>query len=150
MSVLRWSEEQLAAHQKRMAASSGVAVRKVIRTRENAAKGSKGRPAVVHGSPLEEALAQQIVAAKLPPAKREYRFAPPRQFRLDFAWPDRKVACEVNGGIWVKSGHSSGKGIERDYEKANLAVLNGWRLLQFSAGAIKSGSALQCLRELLK
>jgi hypothetical protein len=46
--------------------------------------------------------------------------------RADFAWPNAAVAVEIQGGQWVKSGHSSGGGLERDAIKAFLAFLDGW------------------------
>lgn len=52
--------------------------------------------------------------------------------RADFAWPAARVALEVQGGQWVKSGHSSGGGIERDAIKALTAQLDGWILVCFT------------------
>jgi hypothetical protein len=49
--------------------------------------------------------------------------------RADFAWPAARVALEIQGGQWVKSGHSSGSGLERDAAKALLAQLDGWALI---------------------
>lgn len=48
--------------------------------------------------------------------------------RADFAWPAAKVAVEVQGGIWIKGGHSSGSGIDRDAAKSFLAQADGWML----------------------
>ena len=31
----------------------------------------------------------------------EYKFHPTRRWRFDLAWPDKKVAVEVQGGIFV-------------------------------------------------
>lgn len=50
-------------------------------------------------------------------------------FRADFAWPDAMVALEVQGGQWVRSGHSSGSGLERDAVKSWTAQLDGWALV---------------------
>ncbi len=60
----------------------------------------------------------------------EYRFLKKRKFRFDFAHPESKTAIEINGGRWFKSGHSSGKGLFRDYEKINLAIVEGWVVFQ--------------------
>lgn len=68
--------------------------------------------------------------------EREYRFHDTRKFRFDFAHPESKVAIEINGGTWGKSGHSSGYGIQRDYEKSNLALTEGWKLFQLSSNMI--------------
>lgn len=52
--------------------------------------------------------------------------------RADFAWPQASVALEIQGGQWVKSGHSSGSGLERDAIKALLAQLDGWALVSLT------------------
>ena len=86
---------------------------------------------------LENTLLFQMSLMGLDP-EREYKFHPDRKFRADFAFPDRKLIIEVNGGIWMaKSGHSTGKGIQRDYQKANAAQL------LYTAEEIESGTALQ-------
>lgn len=63
----------------------------------------------------------------------EFHFSIERNYRLDYAIPEFKIAIEVDGGIWMKgnSGHSSGTGIKRDMEKGNLLQLQGWKLLRF-------------------
>jgi very-short-patch-repair endonuclease len=69
----------------------------------------------------------------------EYRFAPPRQWRFDFAWPDVKVAVEFEGGIWIKGRHTRGRGFENDCEKYNEAAARGWRVYRFTKGMVESG-----------
>ena len=61
---------------------------------------------------------------------------PNRKFRVDFAWINSKVIVEINGQTWQKGGHSSGKGLYRDYEKLNLAQANGWVVFQLSSEMI--------------
>jgi very-short-patch-repair endonuclease len=55
-------------------------------------------------------------------------------YKADFAWPDARVIVEIQGGIWGKgrSGHSSGRGIERDAIKSFTAQRGGWILLPFT------------------
>jgi very-short-patch-repair endonuclease len=98
-------------------------------------------------SHLEEELALQIRAAKLPKPTREFRFMPPRLFRFDFAWPEKKLAVEVEGGIWVRGGHTRGGGFTSNCEKYNWAILEGWRVLRFTDREIKNGDALQMIEE---
>jgi hypothetical protein len=57
-------------------------------------------------------------------------FAPGRRLRFDFAHWGSKVAIEVQGGIWIKGGHSTPKGIQQDYEKLNTAQALGWLVFQ--------------------
>lgn len=60
----------------------------------------------------------------------EFKFHPHRKFRLDYAHVPSKTGIEINGGRWQVSGHSSGRGLFRDYEKINLAILEGWVIFQ--------------------
>lgn len=94
-------------------------------------------------SALEEAFAVQLRAAGLPEPVREYRFAPPRRWRADFAFPELKILIECEGGGWVNGRHSRGAGFEADMEKYNAASMLGWTVLRFSGSAIKSGDALR-------
>ena len=101
-------------------------------------------------SALEESLLMQIMAVKLPTPVRELRFAPPRRFRFDFAWPDKKLAVEVNGAHWVGGRHNTGSGMDSDCEKYALAVLDGWRVITVTSTHINSGEALQWIERALK
>lgn len=102
-------------------------------------------------SDLEQLFAFQVKAAGLPEPEREVCVIPGRKFRFDFAWtePHHRLLVEVQGGIWQKSGHTSGRGVTRDMEKLNLAQLAGWRVMQFSRGMIESGEALDMIAKAL-
>lgn len=65
--------------------------------------------------------------------EEEYRFHPVRRFRFDFAIPKLKIAIEYEGIMSAKSRHSSVKGYTKDCEKYNLAVVEGWRVLRYTA-----------------
>jgi len=82
--------------------------------------------------------------------EREYVFSPPRKWRFDFAWPDRKVALEIEGGSWSEGRHNRGAGFELDCRKYNRAAVMGWCVLRVTASMIKSLEALQVLREALE
>ena len=98
-------------------------------------------------SALEDLMALQIRADRLPEPQREAVLIPGRKFRVDFFWPTEKVCLEVNGGVWMKGGaHSLPSNIERDYEKLNLLQLAGYVVLSVSGKAVKSGQALQWLK----
>ncbi len=101
---------------------------------------------------LEDALAFQIKAAKLPTPEREYRFHPTRRWRFDFAWPELryKLAVEVDGGLWVAGRHSRGAGQLADMEKNAAALLLGWRIVRVGAPHVKSGEALEWIEGLLR
>ena len=104
----------------------------------------------VSASQLEAELALQIRALGLPEPIREYQAVKGRKFRFDFAWLERKLLVEVNGGTYTKGAHSTGAGIARDYEKCNLGVLQGWRVLSFDGKAVKSGEAVEVIRQALE
>jgi very-short-patch-repair endonuclease len=59
-----------------------------------------------------------------------------RAYVADFAWLDARVVVEVQGGTWVKSGHSTGTGIQRDAIKALTAAAGGWVVLALTADMI--------------
>jgi len=100
-------------------------------------------------SQLEDALAAQIRLCHLPEFVREYRFAKPRRWRFDFAWPEYMIACEVEGGIWNGGRHATGVGISGDCEKASEAAILGWRVLRVTGDQIKRGEALNWLERVL-
>jgi len=98
------------------------------------------------------------VAAGLPAPLAEYRFARPRRFAFDWAWPDRGIALEVEGAVFGRGpkcpacgrrrvgGHSSIERIKTDMEKYNLAALRGWRVLRCTAEEFNRGDAVALVR----
>lgn len=96
----------------------------------------------------EEALAFQIRSVGFQVPVREHRFdAGGRKWRFDFAWPDRLVAAEVEGGVYVNGRHTRGSGFEKDSEKYNTAAAQGWLVLRFTPRQVKSGEALRWLEK---
>lgn len=65
--------------------------------------------------------------------KLEYRFAPPRRFRFDWAIPCFSLAVEYEGIMIGKSRHTTGTGYTNDARKYNIAALNGWIVLRYTA-----------------
>ena len=94
-------------------------------------------------------MAEQIRLMQLPPPVRQAQLVPGRKFAHDFYWPRQKLAVEVNGGTWTKGAHSSGAGIERDYEKNALALQEGVKTLFVSGQQVRSGQALLWIGKLL-
>lgn len=66
----------------------------------------------------------------IPLPVQELIFSPTRKFRFDLAWPDHKVAMEIEGGVWMNGGHNRGKGFTKDIEKYNHAAELGWTVLR--------------------
>ena len=74
----------------------------------------------------------------------ELRFAPPRRWRFDFANPGKKLAIEIQGGIFTRGRHSrGGKAQLAEMEKLNAAALNGWLVLYFSPQQVANRMALR-------
>ena len=98
----------------------------------------------------EETLALHIRCEKLPEPVREYKFAPDRKWRFDFAWPDRILAVECEGGMWSNGRHTRGSGAIGDMEKYNRAAILGWRVLRYTTEQIRSGAAIKEIKEVLQ
>lgn len=80
-----------------------------------------------------------LAPGDLPGPVPEYRFHPVRRWRFDWAWPARRVACEIDGGQWRAGGgrHNT----DPDREKLNTAAALGWRVLRFSHTALETDPA---------
>jgi len=100
-------------------------------------------------SPLEAEMEIHIRAAKLPPPVREFRFHPTRKWRFDFAWPDCRIALEIDGATWTGGRHTRGAGFEADAEKLNEAAMLGWRVFRATRTMVKNGYALRLLESVL-
>ncbi len=97
-------------------------------------------------SEAEVALEAALLAEPLPgwDLTTEYRFHPIRRWRFDFAFPSVKLAVEVDG-----RGHFQG-GKVGDYERQNMAVAMGWRVLRFpSSQKRKAAEWAAFIREVL-
>jgi hypothetical protein len=73
----------------------------------------------------------------LPKPEREVRFSPPRRWRFDYAWPEYKVALEIEGGAWTKGRHTRGAGFIKDMEKYSEAAIMGWCVLRLTPTAAR-------------
>jgi very-short-patch-repair endonuclease len=100
-------------------------------------------------SDLEIDFAWQLKVAKVTGWETEHRFHPTRRWRFDFAWPEKKIAVEIDGGSWIAGRHSRGGGIHSDCEKQCEAVVLGWRVLRCDAEMVRSGVALTYLQKVL-
>ena len=121
----------------------------------------------------ETAIYDQICDLGLPKPVKEYRFHPVRRWRFDLAWPGRRLALEVEGGIYgqvvichkcgvkvlqkldkggmvqVRTGgrHNRGKGYEADCLKYSTAAVMGWKVIRVTAGMIKDGSGIELIQQ---
>ena len=96
-------------------------------------------------SHLEARFELLLNASGIEPWQTEYKFHSLRNWRFDFAWPEKKIAVECEGGVWSKGRHVRGQGFIDDCEKYNEAAYLGWTVLRFPAKMINDGRAIQLL-----
>lgn len=130
MSMLRMSEEQFAAITKR---------------RLPPEPSAKPEPTKAVGDKWPIALRDRIVADGLPEPYREHVFHQTRGWRLDLAWPDKKLAVEVDGGVHRIKGR-----FLADIEKHNALVLAGWRHLRVTPRMVETGEARELVGKALE
>jgi very-short-patch-repair endonuclease len=96
-------------------------------------------------------LLMQFKVAKVPQPVCEYRFdITGRRWRFDFCWPEKSLALEIEGGVFVRGRHSRGTGMEKDMEKYNAALVQGWRVIRVTPRHVNDGRALAWVVEMLK
>jgi very-short-patch-repair endonuclease len=101
-------------------------------------------------SELEAMFEWHIRGLRLPVAVREYRFHAKRRWKFDFAWPDRMVALEIEGGTWTNGRHTRGLGFTADCEKYNEACTMGWKIIRVTGDQVRNGKAVEWITKLLK
>ena len=69
---------------------------------------------------------------------KEHKFHDKRKFRFDYAIPDIMLAIEYEGGTWSGGAHTRGKQYSSDCGKYNLAQINGWIVLRYTADTVKN------------
>ena len=84
-------------------------------------------------------LAASIAGVRMPSV--EFPFHPDRKWRFDFAWPEAKLAIEVNGG-GSRGRHNTVMGATKDAEKLNAAQTLGWAVLQYTVVSVKDAEAI--------
>ncbi len=94
----------------------------------------------------EIAFAAQLDQAGITGWVREYRFHPKRRWKFDFAWQEKKLAVEIEGGVWIQGRHNRGQGFLDDASKYNFAAMAGWVVLRFSSEQAENGFALDTVR----
>ena len=86
--------------------------------------------------------------------QREYIFHPTRRWRFDFAFPELKIAVEIEGGIHLKgkrkSRHTTAKGFTEDCVKYNEAACLGWTVLRVTADQVRSMEALDWIYRMIE
>ena len=88
----------------------------------------------------------------IPDPVEEFKFHPTRKWRVDICWPAQKLALEIEGGTYMKSGggHRSIAGYHNDMEKYNAISIHGFSLLRFTTEQMQSCESYDFLREWFK
>ena len=63
----------------------------------------------------------------------EYQFSDGSKCRFDLAIPSEMIAIEYEGLMSAKSRHTTISGYSADCEKYNRAVIDGWKVLRYTA-----------------
>lgn len=92
--------------------------------------------------------------AGLPAPVPEYHFAlgSGRRWRFDWAWPERLIALEIEGGTFVKGGgrHQRREGFVADCQKYNHAALSGWIVLRVTPAQLDSVATFDLVRRAIE
>lgn len=72
-----------------------------------------------------------------------------RVWRFDFAWPDRGLIVEIDGGVWTRGAHGHPVDLVRNMAKRNDAALAGFAVLAFTPQQVKAGQAVQFTERML-
>jgi very-short-patch-repair endonuclease len=90
-------------------------------------------------SVAEGAFRRAIVGAGLPEPVPQHRvLVEGRAFYLDFAWPERRVALEVDSYRW----HSGPQSFSRDFVRVNRLATLGWRVLRATPVDLEANAAV--------
>jgi hypothetical protein len=108
---------------------------------DRARRPAAGRSAVTRVSASGLEFPAVCAAVGLPEPVAEYRFAPPRKWQLDFAWPEHRVALEVEG--W---GHRTKARFGKDLRKYNALAAMGWRLVRCTPATRDTAATLDAVR----
>lgn len=101
-------------------------------------------------SDAERAMLTVMKWARIPEPVTEHAFHPTRKWRFDFAWPDRKLALEVEGGAFVAGRHTRGASFEADCEKYAEAAVDGWRVIRVTPRMVEDGRAVAFVERALR
>lgn len=86
----------------------------------------------------------------LPRPRPEARFHETRLWRIDFYWPNERVAVEVDGGVWTGGRHTRGSGWVADAEKRRAMAAAGILLVPIMPKEVQTGVWVEPVREAMR
>lgn len=78
--------------------------------------------------------------------RAEWMFHHTRKWRFDYAWPEYRVAIEVQGGVFSQGRHVRGAALMGEYEKLNEANLDNWCVLLVTPQQLMTDATYQMIR----
>jgi very-short-patch-repair endonuclease len=99
-------------------------------------------------TPSQVLLAMHLKELGILDVEFEYKFLADRKFKFDLYSQELRIGFECDGGMF-HGGHRRGKALEDDYERQNLAQLQGFRILRFTNRQIDTGEAKEFLKTYL-
>lgn len=72
-----------------------------------------------------------------------------KDWRLDFWFPEVRLAVEVEGGGWVMGRHNRGAGFQSDLHKYHTVMAMGGDVYRCDGHLIKSGKAVNLIASLV-
>lgn len=120
----------MAAYRRR----GGAAVKKVVKVT------SHQKPV----SEIEAIFDLQMRVEKLPKSQMNFQFDTSRGWMLDRAWPEYKLAVEIDGMV-----HRIKDRFERDIEKFAFALIAGWTVLHVSGKNVHNRKGVEWLKQLM-
>ena len=151
--MLRWDEADLQRHMAKV--GKHVSASPVQQVAVAIAKAEKARTPRKQPS---QGIVFQCKALGLPVPVSEFKFHESRRFAFDFAWPDLRIALEIEGIVYpTKKGdygvggrHGSVAGFTRDITKYGESFARGWRVLRCLPSQIDNGTAIKWLEPVLR
>jgi very-short-patch-repair endonuclease len=132
---VRWTEEQLAEHQRK---------NKAVRTHRMEGSNPNLKREMPKESKLERRFVQQLGEAGITDYQRNYFPITGRDWELDFCWPARKFAVEVDG-----MAHRTKGRFKADFQKHAALLLAGWLVLRVCGDDVRQGRAIEWTKQLL-
>ena len=86
----------------------------------------------------------------IPEPRAEVMFHSTRRWRFDYAWPEYRVALEIEGGVFTGGRHTSGVGFLKDAEKYNYAACMGWAIIRCMPRTLCTGDTMAFIRQAIK
>lgn len=110
------------------------------------------------GTDWTDYLIDSLRLMQLPLPEAELKFHPERKWRFDLHWQHlgAKLACEIEGGTWMRTGNGYSRGhahperFESDCEKYSEAALLGWCVIRVTPKMIQEGKAVDLIQRALR